>query len=46
MKPKSFSNGQAPNCGATVGNGPSSPATETWTSVHLGAGDSHWAKLV
>jgi hypothetical protein len=43
---KSFSNGNGPGCGASVGNGlHASPATVTITGVHLGAGDDHWAKM-
>lgn len=45
MSSKSFSNGNATNC-ASPANGPSSPATITITGVRLGAGDTHWARLV
>jgi hypothetical protein len=46
--PRSFSNGNAgPTHGQSMSNGPqASPATITITGTHLGAGDSHWAKLV
>lgn len=43
---KSFSNGNAPNCGASVGNAPASPATITICGNRLGAGDNHWAMQV
>jgi hypothetical protein len=40
---KSFSNGNGP---AASNGAQDSPATVTITGVHLGAGDTHWAKQV